>query len=79
MEVWQEAEYCKNILFGNNSNDVKELIVRLAKAKGMFSIWWTVFDGNLDMRQRLRVAFLGTDPGCFDHNENLINRVGGNI
>ncbi|AEE50065.1 HNH endonuclease [Haliscomenobacter hydrossis] len=78
-QVWQLAEECKNKLIANNTIEVRELIVSNAVGRGMFSIWWTVFNGDQDMRERLRVAFIGTAADCFDHNENLINRVGGKI
>jgi len=79
LEAWQLAERDRQRLANNNSPEVRELIVESALGRGMFSIWWTVFDGDVDMRRRLREAFFGTDPGCFDGNECLRTRAGGQI
>jgi uncharacterized protein (TIGR02646 family) len=77
--LWQMAERDRARLITNNSVEVRELIVENALGRGMFSIWWTVFAGDIDMRRRLREAFLGTHGGCFDANEDLIARPGGQI
>jgi len=79
LEAWQLAERDRQLLADNNSAEVRELIVENALGRGMFSIWWTVFDGDVDMRRRLREAFLGTDPGCFNGNEYLQTRAGGQV
>jgi len=78
-EVWQLAEKDRQRLIINDSQDMRELIVENALGRGMFSIWWTVFAGDVDMRRRLREAFAGTDSGCFDTNEGLQPRVGGQV
>lgn len=78
-EAWQLAEKDRQRLVTNNSQEVRELIVENALGRGMFSIWWTVFAGDVDMRRRLREAFLGTDIACFDANEDLQPRVGGQV
>ena len=57
----------------------RELIVENAIGRGMFSIWWPVFAGDVDMRRRLREAFIGTHGASFDINENPIPRVGGQL
>ena len=54
-----------------NNVSLREQIVDTAASRGMFSIWWTVFVGDVDMRQRLRKAFVGTHAASFDANENL--------
>lgn len=79
VHAWQLAERNRHLLTTNNSPEVRELIVETALARGMFSIWWTVFAGDADMRKRLRQAFTGTDPSCFDANEELQPRVGGQV
>ena len=78
-EIWQLAERCRQRLQTNNSPEVRELIVETAAARGMFSIWWSVFDGDVDMRRRLRDAFPGTDRASFDADENLVPRAGGQL
>lgn len=78
-EIWLMAERDRDRLAQNNSVEVRELIVENALGRGMFSIWWTVFANDVDMRRRLRLAFLGTDGTSFDANEDLIPRPGGQL
>ncbi len=78
-QIWQMAEGDRDRLLRNDSPEVRELIVENALGRGMFSIWWTVFAGDQDMRRRLRQAFLGTSAGCFDAAENLLPRPGGQV
>lgn len=78
-QMWQLAEKDRQRLTINDSPEVRELIVENALGRGMFSIWWTVFEGDVDIRRRLREAFLGTHAGSFDANENLVSRAGGQV
>ena len=78
-EVWGLACRCRRHLAANNTSEVRELIVENAVARGMFSIWWTVFAGDDDMRRRLRQAFPGTASSCFNTNEELTPRPGGHL
>lgn len=78
-EVWQLAERDRQRLSTDNSPEVRELIVKNALGRGMFSIWWTVFVGDVDMRRILREAFRGTDPSSFNPAEDLQPRPGGQI
>jgi uncharacterized protein (TIGR02646 family) len=78
-QAWELAEiYCER-LKSNNSPEVRELIVDNAISRGMFSIWWTVFADDVDMRRRLREAFVGTANNCFNANEELQARAGGQV
>lgn len=79
-QVWQCAETSWARLQKQPTNtDLREQIVETAIGRGLFSIWWTVFANDADMRQRFRLAFPGTDSGCFDHTENCQPRAGGQI
>jgi uncharacterized protein (TIGR02646 family) len=78
-EAWEKAEWCLKLLGTNDTNEVRELIVEVAKGRGMFSIFWTVFAGDIDLRRRLREAFAGTSFACFDANENVQPRPGGQL
>jgi len=78
-EIWQMAEKDRDRLALNNTIAVRELIVENALGRGMFSIWWTVFAGDIDMRRRLREAFIGTHGASFDGNENAVPRAGGQL
>ncbi|MDP3223188.1 MAG: HNH endonuclease [Rubrivivax sp.] len=68
MEVWGIATEAKSDVDANPGNDaVRRGAVRTATAEGFFSIWMIVFDGDVDMRNRLIDAFSGTrGSGCFD-------------
>jgi hypothetical protein len=67
IEVWGHAEEAKLDLAKNDSVILRKYIAKLAHESGFFSIWMTVFDGDIDMRQRLIDTFPGTrDSGCFD-------------
>ena len=78
-EAWQLAKRSRDRLTNQDTTDMREQIVETATARGMFSIWWTVFAGDVDMRRRLREAFVGTHVGSFDINENSVPRVGGQL
>jgi uncharacterized protein (TIGR02646 family) len=76
-QSWKLAEMDRQRLAARDCTEVREIIVENALGRGMFSIWWTVFAGDVDMRRRLREGFLGTDGRCFDGNEDLVARAGG--
>ncbi len=78
-QAWQLAEKDLQRLLRNDCLEVRELIVENALGRGMFSIWWTVFSGDRDMRRRLREAFRGTAMDCFDADEDLLERSGGQV
>ncbi|GLS81468.1 hypothetical protein GCM10007893_22780 [Paracoccus marinus] len=78
-EAWQMAEWCRKQVEDNDTEQVRNLVVEVAKGRGMFSIFWTVFQGDIDLRRRLREAFSGTSYACFDANEELISRPGGQV
>ena len=78
-QAWQKAERCRDILEGQDTIEIRELIVESALGRGEFSIWWTVFAGDVDMRRRLRLAFAGTHGASFDTNEDLVPRHGGQL
>jgi len=67
METWAEAEVSRTDILGNSGNDaVRQAAVKLATAKGHFSIWMEVFAEDVEMRNRLIDAFEGTrGSGCF--------------
>ena len=78
-QVWKLAELNRQRLIATDTPGLRESIVETALGRGLFSIWWTVFAGDVDMRRRLRQAFLGTHSGCFDANEDVVPRAGGQI
>ncbi len=78
-KIWQMAEKDRDRLARNNTIEVRELIVENAVGRGMFSIWWTVFAADIDMRRRLREAFPGTHGASFNGVEDLVPRAGGQL
>ena len=78
-QTWQKAELYRARLAQRDNGDMRKAVVDLAVERGMFSIWWTVFAGDIDMRRRLREAFKGTHGASFDINENPIPRAGGQL
>ena len=78
-QAWEKAERYRDTLATSNTVQVRELIVDVATGRGEFSVWWTVFAGDVDMRRRLREAFLGTHGASFDVNEALVPRAGGQL
>ena len=78
-EAWQLAKRSRTRLTHQDTTDMRDQIVETATARGMFCIWWTVFADDVDMRQRLREAFVGTHGASFDINENPVSRVGGQL
>ncbi len=68
MEVWGVAEVAKeDILNAPGNLPLRRLAVQTALGYGFFSIWFTVFLEDLDMRNRLIDAFAGTrESGCFE-------------
>ena len=78
-EAWQLAKRSRDRLADQDTTAMREQIVETAIARGMFCIWWTVFAGDVDMRRRLREAFVGTDMASFAINENPVPRAGGQL
>jgi uncharacterized protein (TIGR02646 family) len=78
-EAWDDALSVKEDLINNPSEEMQKTIIRLAKAKGFWSVWMTVFQDDMDMRHRLINAFKGTSQTCFDANTQPIHRAGGQI
>lgn len=78
-EIWQLAEQSRQRLAENETTQMREQIVETALGRGMFSIWYHAFIGDADMRRRLRQAFVGTAFDCFDPNEDLLPRPGGQV
>lgn len=67
MEVWEVADRLKEKLIIGRA-DVAE-IIRMAKLLGYWSVWFTVFKGHDEVRERLITDFPGTCSSCFDaHN-----------
>jgi len=75
---WDKAELFRQQLLVYDTVAQRGAIIQAAQ-DGIFSVWWSVFAGDTDMRRRLREAFPGTAGSCFDPNEDLLARPGGQI
>jgi hypothetical protein len=73
MEVWNLAhKYLEKYI----SNNIQiEIICELAKAKGFFSVWMTIFDAFPAVKSELITVFKA-ERSCFDNSFIPINRNG---
>lgn len=78
-ETWDKAARARQRLMVNDTDVLREQIAETAQESGMFSIWWEVFGDDIDMRRRLRLAFVGTCANSFNANEDLQARPGGQL
>ena len=78
-EEWQKALHQKQGLTELDTPERRESIVETAAARGMFSVWMTVFNNDSDIRKRLIKRFTGTAIGCFDEEGSPISRLGGQL
>ena len=78
-EAWKLAKESRSRLARQDTPDMREQIVATATGRGMFCIWWSAFEGKVDMRRRLREAFAGTHAASFDGDEKPVLRVGGQL
>lgn len=58
LEAWDTAQLARSKLDKKHMD--AELVIVLAKATGFWSVWMKVFEGNVEVRGRLRDAFPGT-------------------
>ncbi|GAB5544300.1 MAG: hypothetical protein SangKO_040600 [Sandaracinaceae bacterium] len=78
-QTWSLAQRKRQDLQAQDTTALREAIVDIAVSRGIFSIWWTVFNGDADMRCRLRRAFVGTHHQSFDAQENAVQRARGQV
>lgn len=69
-QVWDQAARARDNLLRADSDALRETVRDLARHTGFFSVWMSVFGGDLDldrdMRRRLLNALPGTAILCFD-------------
>lgn len=73
-KVWNLAIELRADLSANDIPVVRKLIVDVALAEGMYSLWMTVFAEDTDMRHRFTAAFQGTAADCFDADSQSLPR-----
>lgn len=78
-ETWDMATHVLERLHAKDSLEFRETIVNLAKAKGYWSVWMTVFADDKDMVRRFIERFQGTYRDCFNAEYKPIPRTAGGI
>lgn len=78
-EAWSVAAMVADLIQHYDSDAMRSLAVEVAKGRGFWSVWFTVFRDDKDMRRRLVEEFQGTAPDCFDDNADLLPRPGGTV
>jgi 5-methylcytosine-specific restriction endonuclease McrA len=78
-ETWQLATDSLQDLTEADTPQMRAQIVRTAKTRGGFGIWFTVFRADHDMLLRLIAAFPGSTAECFDHEGEALGRPGGRL
>lgn len=76
-EAWSEAIEVSSLLAKVDTDEMRQLVVKIAQARGFWSVWLTVFFEDIDLCDRLLAAFPGTALDCFDGGTNLIPRPRG--
>ena len=74
IEAWTKAVHALDRLTRFDNPEMREQIIDTATANGYFSIWMTVFENDIDIRQRLIEAFPGTCRECFDPETKPVQR-----
>ena len=78
-DAWQLAIRLKNGLAVSDTQERRADIASVAIQRGMFSIWMSVFENDVDIRRRLIAAFPGTAGQCFDAQGRSVFRAGGQL
>lgn len=74
--TWHRALRALNRLRENDCQAMREQIIETAEENGLWSIWMTVFDDDVDIKRRLicSPSYKGTARNCFDANTNALVR-----
>ena len=80
-DIWGVAQQSLNNLrhIGADTPQMRDQIALTAAARGGFGIWFTVFENDPDMLQRLTLAFPGSTPECFGLMGEALQRPGGRL
>lgn len=78
-ETWNLAKESLQDLTDADTPQMRAQIVRTAKTRGGFGIWFTVFRADRDMLRRLIAAFPGSTIECFNQDGETLQRPGGRL
>jgi hypothetical protein len=76
-DAWTIAAENRARLLKLRSPEFMASLVDLARSRGYWSVWMTVFADDPEMRRRLIAGFKGTCAACFDANGDAVARAGG--
>lgn len=76
-KAWDKAQHSKRNLQTTDTLSMRDQVVKTATSEGFWSVWMTVFAGDVDMKRRFCEAFPGTASDCFDNDYNPVRRPGG--
>jgi len=72
-EAWRLAVDAYSDLQTSDTVSLRKYIIRLAQAKGFWSVWMTVFASDKQMAAELIRGFPGTSTSCFDADCRVLN------
>lgn len=79
INAWSKALEVKTLIALNDTDQMRQLALMVAKGVGFWSVWFAVFNEDIDMCRRLIDGFHGTEKLCFADDMTLEPRPGGSI
>ncbi len=79
IDAWSTALQVAEFIDTEDTDEMRQMAVFVAKGIGFWSVWFEVFHDDMDMCQRLIGAFPGSALDCFDADTNILPRAGGQI
>ena len=73
--TWGVANKSLANLNCNDTPELRDTISELAKARGFYSVWYTVFQHDRDMLERFYKKYSGTCRQCFDTEYRCIEKL----
>jgi hypothetical protein len=70
-QLGKYCSYCERLI-----DEARELVIEVAKSRGFFSVWMTVFENYPEVKKELIQLFPGTAICCFDSDGKPVNRTG---
>jgi hypothetical protein len=79
LQAWDDAQEALQDLQDCDTPQMRRTTLKLAKERGFWSVWYTVFKEDEQMRDWLIQEFSGTARDCFDAQDRPIPRPGGQL
>jgi len=74
-EAWGLATRMLANLNRNDTEELRDAIAVNAKFAGFYSVWYTVFEHDIDMLERIYNEYVGTCKQCFDAQYRCVPRL----